>query len=269
MDGRLPRALSIKSPTGRELWRFSPERGNRGRPVGVSRGLALWRDGAEQRLMFTAGHTLHAIDPATGKLITKFGDEGRVDLRGELDHAARGLDLAANAPGAIYRDLIILGMRVGEGPAPAAPGHIRAYDVRTGKRRWIFHTIPHPGEYGYDTWSPDSWKTVGGANCWAGLVVDRERGLVFVPTGSAAFDFWGGDRLGESPELTAQGGPPTGTENYGGPVVTAGGVLFIAATKDRGSPGAPRLVSAPLLRRRGRARLSHGPRRWEGHGVLS
>ncbi|MBL9190430.1 MAG: PQQ-binding-like beta-propeller repeat protein [Opitutaceae bacterium] len=190
--------FALDAATGRELWRFTPDRGNRGGPGGLARGLALWREGAERRLLFTAGPTLHAIDPATGKLIPTFGEQGRVDLRDDLDHDARGLYLAANAPGAIYRDLIILGMRVGEGPAAAAPGHIRAYDVRTGKRRWIFHTIPHPGEFGYETWSPDSWKTVGGANCWAGLVVDPERGLAFVPTGSAAFDFWGGDRLGDN-----------------------------------------------------------------------
>ncbi len=190
--------FALDAATGRELWRFTPDRLNQGGQGSFSRGLALWREGAERRLLFTAGPILHAIDPATGKLIPAFGDRGRVDLLDDLDHDTRGLSLSANAPGAIYRDLIILGMRVGEGPAPAAPGHIRAYDVRTGKRRWIFHTIPHPGEYGYDTWSPDSWKTNGGANCWAGLVVDPERGLAFVPTGSAAFDFWGGDRIGDN-----------------------------------------------------------------------
>ena len=189
--------FALDAATGRELWRFSAERGAGGRgPAGVNRGLAWWREGDERRLMFSAGRYLHAIDPATGKLIPTFGQGGRIDLLEELDRDTRGLDLAANTPGAIYRDLIIMPMRVGEGPAPAAPGHIRAFDVRTGKRRWIFHTIPHPGELGYDTWPAEAWKTVGAANCWAGLVVDQERGLAFVPTGSAAFDFWGGDRLG-------------------------------------------------------------------------
>ena len=91
---------------------------------------------------------------------------------------------------------MIVTSRTGEGPRPAAPGHIRAYDVRTGKRRWIFHTIPHPGEFGYDTWSPESWKTTGGANCWGGLSIDETRGLVFLGTGSPTFDFFGGDRAG-------------------------------------------------------------------------
>ena len=118
----------------------------------MNRGLAWWREGDERRLMFSAGRYLHAIDPTTGKLIPTFGEGGRIDLLEGLDRDTRGLDLAANTPGAIYRDLIIMGMRVGEGPAPAAPGHSRAFDVRTGKRRWIFHTIPHPGELGYDTW---------------------------------------------------------------------------------------------------------------------
>ena len=189
--------FALDAATGRELWRFTPERtAGGGGPAGLNRGLAWWREGDERRLMFSAGRYLQAIDPATGIAITTFGDNGRVDLLDELDRDTRGLYVAANTPGAIYRDLIIMGMREGEGPAPAAPGHIRAYDVRTGKRRWIFHTIPHPGEDGYETWPAEAWKTLGAANCWAGLVVDQERGLAFVPTGSAAFDFWGGDRLG-------------------------------------------------------------------------
>jgi quinoprotein glucose dehydrogenase len=102
----------------------------------------------------------------------------------------------SNTPGAIYKDLLILGTRVSEGPGPSAPGHIRAYDVRTGRIRWVFRTIPQPGEYGYETWPPEAWTYVGGANAWSGISVDHERGLVFLPTGSAAFDFWGGNRHG-------------------------------------------------------------------------
>ena len=193
------RLFALDAATGRELWSFDPF-GTSALPggLGVNRGLAWWQEGAERRLMFSAGQFLHAIDPATGKLIESFGERGRVDLLEGLDREVRGLYLAANTPGAIFRDLIIVAHRLGEGPGPAAPGHIRAYDVRTGQRRWIFHTIPHPGEEGYETWSRDCWEKNGGANCWAGIVIDHERGLAFVPTGSATFDFWGGDRLGDN-----------------------------------------------------------------------
>lgn len=190
--------FALNAATGKELWRFSPESVHGGGKIGVNRGLVMWSEGNEQRLMYSANEYLYAIDPKTGKLIETFGDRGSINLLDGLDRDSKGLYLSANAPGAIYEDLIIMGTRVGEGPATAAPGHIRAYDVRTGERRWIFHTIPHPGEFGYDTWPPEAWKTIGGANCWTGLVVDPERGLAFVPTGSATFDFWGGDRLGSN-----------------------------------------------------------------------
>jgi quinoprotein glucose dehydrogenase len=190
--------FAVDAATGRERWRFNPASGAASGPSGLSRGLAWWQEGDERRLMFSAGHFLYAVDPATGKLIETFGDHGRIDLLDGLDRDTQGLYLAANTPGAVFRDLIIMPMRVGEGPGAAAPGHIRAYDVRTGVRRWIFHTIPHPGEKGYETWPADAWQKTGGANCWAGLVIDHERGLAFVPTGSAAFDFWGGDRIGDN-----------------------------------------------------------------------
>jgi len=126
-----------------------------------------------------------------------FGVEGRINLLDGLDRDASAMSLTANTPGAIFRDLIIMPMRLAE-TLPAAPGHIRAFDVRTGARRWIFHTIPFPGEAGHETWPADAWGKSGAANCWAGLVVDQSRGIAFVPTGSAAFDFWGGDRHGDN-----------------------------------------------------------------------
>jgi quinoprotein glucose dehydrogenase len=192
--------FALDAATGRELWHFAPESTSAGSggPSGVNRGLTWWQDGSERRLLFSAGKYLHAIDPATGQPIPSFGTNGRIDLSEGLDRDVSGLYLAANTPGAIYRDLIIMPMRLGEGPAPAAPGHIRAFDVRTGKRRWIFHTIPFPGEFGHQTWPDDAWQRVGGANCWSGLTIDHERGIAFVPIGSATFDFWGGDRLGSN-----------------------------------------------------------------------
>jgi quinoprotein glucose dehydrogenase len=187
------KVVAIDAATGEELWRFIPFE-----PNGVNRGLAYWTDGEEKRILFGVSHWLHAIDARTGQLIDSFGNHGRVDLSTGLDRDVTGLAIQANTPGVVFRDLIIMGMRVGEGPGPAAPGNIRAYDVRTGALIWRFHTIPQPGEPGYETWPPDAWKHVGGVNVWTGMVVDEERGLVFCPVGSATFDFWGGDRIGDN-----------------------------------------------------------------------
>jgi quinoprotein glucose dehydrogenase len=184
--------FALDAATGRELWHYEPPE-----PNGVNRGLAWWSDGTDRRILFGNGHWLHAVDARTGRLVDSFGDHGRVDLSVGLGRDVTGLAIQANTPGVVYRDLIIMGMRVGEGPAPAAPGHLRAYNVRTGQLVWTFHTIPQPGEPGYETWPPDTWKSVGGVNAWSGMTVDEERGLVFCPIGSATFDFWGGDRVGD------------------------------------------------------------------------
>lgn len=184
---------ALDAATGQQRWRFES-----GQTAGLSRGLATWTDGKQRRIYFGAGRFLHALDAATGQLATDFGEGGRIDLSENLGRDARGLNLFVNTPGVIFRDLIIMGMRVGEGPAPAAPGHIRAYDVRSGRLVWTFRTVPQPGEPGYETWPPDAWQRAGGANVWAGMTVDEERGMVFCPTGSASFDFWGGDRVGDN-----------------------------------------------------------------------
>jgi len=191
--------VALDAATGRELWWFDPFAGLKGNnAMGVNRGVVFWRNGADKRILFTAGQTLFAVNAVTGRLIPGFGKDGRVDIREGLDRPVEEQFVLGNTPGALFKDLLILPTRVSEGPGPASPGHIRAYDVRTGEIAWTFHTIPHPGEYGYETWPPDAWKTAGGANCWAGMAVDEVRGIVFVPTGSAAFDFWGGDRIGEN-----------------------------------------------------------------------
>lgn len=191
--------IALEAGTGRERWRYDPFAGGRGgNPLGVNRGVVLWRGGEGARVLYTAGYFLHAIDAGTGRPVESFGNGGRVDIREGLGRPAQELFVLGNTPGALYGDLLILPTRVSEGPGPAAPGHIRAYDVRSGRIAWTFHTIPHPGEYGYETWPPDAWQVSGGANCWAGMAVDGERGMVFVPTGSPAFDFWGGDRIGEN-----------------------------------------------------------------------
>ncbi len=192
--------FALDAASGRELWRFDPFQQTEGALVrrGVNRGLAIWTAGNDSRILYTAGHYIHAVDSRTGKLIEGFGNYGRVDLMQGLDRDVSGLYVAGTSPSAVYKDTFIVSTRVGEGPGPAAPGHIRGYDVRTGKRRWIFHTIPLPGQFGINTWPADAWKVSGGANNWMGMVVDQETGTAFVPTGSAAFDFWGGDRLGDN-----------------------------------------------------------------------
>ncbi len=191
--------FALDAATGRELWRFDPyeaESEARAEGVGVNRGVAYWASGDERRILVTVGQRLFALDARTGRRVPDFGQDGSVDLREGLGRDASSLFVASSTPGAIYEDLLILGTRVHEGPGPSAPGHIRAYDVRTGAIRWTFHTIPQPGELGYDTWPEGAWKVAGGANSWSGISVDHGRGLVFIPTGSPAFDFWGGDRHG-------------------------------------------------------------------------
>jgi len=191
------KAFALDAASGRELWRFDPfAAGAEANALGVNRGVAFWRDGDERRILFSAGQYLFALDATSGRPVPGFGNGGRVDLKQGLGRDASGLLVLSTTPGAIYRDLLILGTRVHEGPGPAAPGDVRAYDVRTGRIRWTFRTIPQPGEYGYDTWPREAWKTVGGANAWSGISVDAARGLVFLPTGSPAWDFWGGDRHG-------------------------------------------------------------------------
>jgi quinoprotein glucose dehydrogenase len=140
---------------------------------------------------------VYALDAGTGKPIADFGKGGRIDLRENLGRDPATQSVRLTSPGIIHRDLMILGGRVGEA-LPASPGHVRAYDVRTGVLRWTFRTIPQPGEPGYDTWPKDAWKFIGGANSWPGMSLDEKRGLVFVPTGSAASDFFGADRLGDN-----------------------------------------------------------------------
>ncbi len=188
--------FALDAATGDQLWIFDPFKGKQSQ--GVNRGVVYWADENSKRILYCAGSYLYAINANTGNPINEFGNEGRVDLHEGLDRdGIEKYDIVSNTPGIIFKDLLILGTRVSEGEV-AAPGHIRAFNVKTGELAWIFHTIPHPGEYGYDTWPKDAWKTVGGANSWAGFSLDEERGIVFVPTGSPSFDFHGGNRHGQN-----------------------------------------------------------------------
>lgn len=188
------KVVALHAATGKELWSFDPWNGQGG--GGVSRGLTWWSEGEERRLFSAAGNYLYALNPVDGRPIPEFGQSGRIDLREGLDRDLLRQGVGLTTPGVVYRDLIILGSRVDDSPAAKAPGHIRAYDVRTGERRWIFHTIPQPGEPGHETWPPEAWRTAAACNAWGGLTLDPERGLVFAGTGSAAYDHYGGDRPG-------------------------------------------------------------------------
>jgi quinoprotein glucose dehydrogenase len=186
--------VALRADSGTLIWRFDPF-ANRSRESHVNRGVARWTDGRDERIFFAAGRRLYALDARSGRPVPSFGDSGWIDLAAGLGRDIGDELVGATTPGVVYTDLLIQGTRVGEEEG-SAPGHVRAYDVRTGAIRWTFHTIPRPGELGYDTWPPDAWKSAGGANSWAGMSVDTARGIVYVPTGSATPDFYGGGRIG-------------------------------------------------------------------------
>jgi quinoprotein glucose dehydrogenase len=186
------KVFALDAATGKLLWKF--DSGITGtQPV---RGLAFWSNAADKRILVGVMHFVYALDAATGKPIPTFGKEGRIDLRENLSRNDRQPFISLTSPAVVYKDLFIVGGRNAE-TLPAPPGDIRAFDARTGKLRWSFHTIPQPGEFGYDTWPKDAWKFTGAANNWAGMTIDADRGIVYVPTGSAAFDFYGANRVGD------------------------------------------------------------------------
>ena len=185
--------FAVNAATGVRQWVF--DSGIFG--TGPNRGVMYWAAGSERRVFAAAGNYVYALDAATGKPFDTFGAGGRIDLRENLGRDPETQGVRLTSPGVIYKDLMILGGRVGEG-LPTSPGDVRAYDVRTGALRWSFHTIPHPGEFGYSTWPKTAWEYSGGANSWPGMALDEPRGLVYVPTGSAASDFYGADRPGDN-----------------------------------------------------------------------
>jgi quinoprotein glucose dehydrogenase len=190
------RLVALDAATGQLKWSFDPNQGQQVLGKLRNRGVNYWEDGSDRRLFYAVREYLYAIDATNGKLVPTFGESGRVDLREGLGRDPKDQEISVTTPGVIYHNLLILGSIMSE-DLPAPPGDIRAFDVRTGKIRWTFHTIPHPGEYGYETWPKDAWTYSGAANDWAGMSLDEKRGLVFASTGSAAFDFYGANRIGD------------------------------------------------------------------------
>lgn len=198
--------FALNAATGKQKWLFDPASEDsiaKRDPFAffkVSRGMVYWTDGTDKRIFYSVGSKTYAISATDGKPVRSFGKNGYIELSEDLDRegGVAGAFVAGTTPGILYKNVLILGNRVGESQ-DAAPGHIRGFDVRTGKRKWIFHTIPHPGEKGYETW-PDStaWRKFGGANNWAGMALDEKRGIVYVPTGSVGGDFYGGFRKGQN-----------------------------------------------------------------------
>jgi glucose dehydrogenase len=186
------KVVALDAATGALKWKFDSGVGG-GQPA---RGVAYWSDGNEGRIFAGIMNFLYCLDAETGKQITSFGEAGRIDLRKELRGDFEKQSIVLTTPGIIYKDMIIVGGRNPE-THPAPPGDVRAFDVHTGKLIWSFHTIPHPGEAGYETWPAEAWKTAGAANNWAGMALDAKTGVLYVPTGSAVFDFYGGDRVGD------------------------------------------------------------------------
>jgi len=187
--------VALDAATGAEIWTHPPDPGT---TVITHRGINYWesKDRSDRRLFYAANHFLRAIDARTGRPILSFGDRGRADLKQGLDRDPSTLRLVqSTTPGRVFEDLLILGSATNQGYG-SAPGDIRAFDVRTGKLVWTFHTIPRPGEFGYDTWPKDAWKRVGGANVWGEFSVDEKRGIVYAPTASAKYNFYGADRNG-------------------------------------------------------------------------
>ncbi|QIP15727.1 PQQ-binding-like beta-propeller repeat protein [Spirosoma aureum] len=188
--------FALDAATGKEIWKA-------GDPLktwySTCRGVTYWQSGDEKRILYTVGPLLYALDARTGKIIPSFGENGHADLHEGLGEAAKDKFVISNTPGTLFGDLIVMPVRVAE-EVGGAPGYIRAFNVRTGKLTWTFRTIPYPGEYGYNTWPKEAYRNpdIGAANNWSGMAVDRRRGILYVPTGSASYDFYGGNRLGQN-----------------------------------------------------------------------
>lgn len=186
---------AIDAATGEQIWSFDPFDG--GESGGPNRGVTYWEDGDDKRILVAGGDKLFALDARTGKPVETFGENGKVDLNVGVRDDPKSISVTLTTPGIIYNDLIIVGSRLPD-LYGSPPGYVRAYNCKTGELMWTFHTIPLPGEAGYETWPKDAYKYAGGANNWAGMSVDSKRGLVFIALGSPSYDFYGADRAGQN-----------------------------------------------------------------------
>ncbi|HRI20269.1 MAG TPA: c-type cytochrome, partial [Panacibacter sp.] len=189
------RIYAVDANNGKKVWSFDPFNGERG--GGVCRGVTYWEDGNDKRILFTGGDILFAVNATTGKSIATFGKDGKVSMNVGIRDNPKTISVKPTSPGIVYKNLLIIGNEVSE-LYGAQPGYVRAYNIRTGKLEWTFHTIPKPGEPGYETWPKDAWKYAGGANDWSGMSVDEKRSMVFLALGSPTYDFYGADRKGEN-----------------------------------------------------------------------
>jgi quinoprotein glucose dehydrogenase len=195
--------VALDATTGKELWVYAFQSGGAGGGfggrggIGAQRGANYWesKDRSDRRIFVTSSGSLYAIDARTGKLIDSFGDNGKLDLKVGIDRTQ--VPLGSRTPGRIFENLLIIGSATGEGYL-APPGDVRAIDVVTGKLAWVFHTIPRPGEFGYDTWPKDAYKYMGGVDVWGEITVDTKRGIVYLPAASAKYELYGGDRPGNN-----------------------------------------------------------------------
>jgi len=200
------RVIALQAETGKEIWKFDPQQTlGQKRTYLQHRGVAYWEGSAKQagriekRILYTTWDAkLIALDAITGKLCLEFGQEGIVDLRQGIGGRQPNVNYTATSPPAIFEDRVICGSRLQEAPSKGPSGDVRAFDVRSGKLVWQFHTVPRPGEVGHETWAGDSWKDRSGTNVWTTMSVDTERGVVFLPIGSPATDQNGTDRKGQN-----------------------------------------------------------------------
>ena len=196
--------VALDATSGKEIWihKFDPPpAGGRGGPGGLSayRGVNYWesKNRSDRRLFVQVNGFIEAIDAKTGKLVPTFGLNGRVDMKTGMSRPMAAASMGTRSPGQVFENLLILGSATGEAYG-SPPADIRAFDTVTGTLAWVFHVIPHPGEYGYETWPKDAWTYSGGAANWGEMAVDTKRGIVYIPTGTPKYEFWGGDRPGDT-----------------------------------------------------------------------